>query len=307
MTKFAIDVHNLEKYFGQKKVLNGLSLSVKEGCVYGFLGPNGSGKTTTMRIICGLLTPDGGSGMCLGFDIIKDSYDIKRHIGYMPQRFSLYEELTVRENLTLIANIYQPDNPTKCIKDTVEWLGLGDWQHQQAGTLSGGWKQRLSLAGAILHKPKLLLLDEPTAGVDPMARRLFWNYIFDLAKQGVTVLVSTHYMDEASRCNEIAYLFYGNVLMNGTSQQIIEDSNLFSYAIHPPYPDDIEVALKSNPSYEQIAHFGNTIHVIGKNKRDMEAHLKTLKKSLGITYMEMDPDLEDIFVHVTQEWGSRKS
>ncbi len=282
MTNFAIDVQNLRKYFGGKKALEDLSLSVKEGCVYGFLGPNGSGKTTTMRIICGLMIPDSGTGTCLGFDIRKDTYEIKRHIGYMPQHFSLYEELTVLENLKLIASIYAPNNPQQCIKDTIEWLGLGDRQHQQSGTLSGGWKQRLSLASAILHKPKLLLLDEPTAGVDPVARRLFWNYIFDLAKQDVTVLVSTHYMDEASRCNEIAYLFYGNILMNGATQDIIRQSKLYSYAIYPPYQNGFSVDLYQNTAFEQIAHFGSTIHVIGTQKKLMSQALSALHKKHNI-------------------------
>ncbi len=305
MTNLAIDVKNLKKYFGGKKALNDLSLSVKKGSVYGFLGPNGSGKTTTMRIICGLMTPDDGTGTCLGFDILKDTTEIKRHIGYMPQRFSLYEELTILENLKLTASIYAPHNPQQCIKDTLEWLELGDRQHQQSGTLSGGWKQRLSLASAILHKPKLLLLDEPTAGVDPVARRLFWNYIFDLAEQDVTVLVSTHYMDEASRCSEIAYLFYGDILMKGTTQNIIKQSKLYSYAIYPPYPKELEADLSKNKVFEQIAHFGKTIHVIGTQEQLMHKTLETLNRKHTINYAEINPDLEDIFVHITQKWGGQ--
>ena len=209
-------MHGLTKSFGGRKVVRDLSMQVKRGTIYGFLGPNGSGKTTTIRMLTGLLTPDEGEGTCLGYDIRTQADEIKRHVGYMTQRFSLYQDLSVRENLEFVARLYGIGNPVAAARAMVERLGLNGREEQLAGELSGGWKQRLALGACTLPNPQLLLLDEPTAGVDPKARREFWNEIHALAAEGLTVLVSTHYMDEAERCHEIAYIAYGVLLAHGT-------------------------------------------------------------------------------------------
>src|SRR3954454_25405570 len=227
----AIEVEGLSKSFDGREVVHDLSMQVKRGEIYGFLGPNGSGKTTTIRMLCGLLTPDAGHGTCLGYDIRTEADKIKRHVGYMTQRFSLYEDLSVRENLEFVARIYGIKNPSAAAIAAIAHLGLEGRQEQIAGTLSGGWKQRLALGACTLPNPELLLLDEPTAGVDPKARREFWNEIHALAAGGLTVLVSTHYMDEAERCHEIAYIAYGELLAHGTVEAVIAQSHLVTYTV----------------------------------------------------------------------------
>jgi ABC-2 type transport system ATP-binding protein len=222
--EYSIDVKGLNKSFGTKHVVRDLSLQVPRGQIFGFLGPNGSGKTTSIRMICGLLTADSGSGTCLGYDVMKRSADIKREVGYMTQRFSLWEDLTIRENLDFVARMYGMAGRREAVAQAIAKLGLEGRQNQLAGALSGGWKQRLALAACLLHKPKLLLLDEPTAGVDPKARREFWDEIRGLAAQGITVLVSTHYMDEASRCDQLAYIAYGKLLAVGTAAELISST-----------------------------------------------------------------------------------
>ena len=221
----AIDVHGLSKSFGGREVVHDLSMQVRRGTIYGFLGPNGSGKTTTIRMLCGLLTPDSGEGTCLGYDIRRDADKIKRQVGYMTQRFSLYQDLSVRENLEFVARLYGVSDARGAARDMIKRLGLNGREEQLAGDLSGGWKQRLALGACTLPNPQLLLLDEPTAGVDPKARRDFWNEIHALAADGLTVLVSTHYMDEAERCHEIAYIAYGHLLAHGTVDEVIATSD----------------------------------------------------------------------------------
>jgi ABC-2 type transport system ATP-binding protein len=218
---YAIDVAGLNKSFGGKRVVRDLSLKVPRGQIFGFLGPNGSGKTTSIRMICGLLTADSGSGTCLGYDVMKQSAQIKREVGYMTQRFSLWEDLTIRENMDFVARMYGMPRRAEAVAQAIVKLGLEARQDQLAGSLSGGWKQRLALAACLLHTPKLLLLDEPTAGVDPKARRDFWDELRALTAQGITVLVSTHYMDEAQRCDQLAYIAYGDLLAVGTAAELI--------------------------------------------------------------------------------------
>ena len=226
-----IDVHGLTKSFGGRTVVRDLSMQVKRGTIFGFLGPNGSGKTTTIRMLCGLLTPDEGSGTCLGYDIRSEAAKIKTRVGYMTQRFSLYDDLSVRENLEFIARIYGLPRPVAAAKAMIGRLGLQGREEQVAGKLSGGWKQRLALGACTLPNPQLLLLDEPTAGVDPKARRDFWGEIHGLAANGLTVLVSTHYMDEAERCHEIAYIAFGEVLTRGTVDEVIANSHLTTFTV----------------------------------------------------------------------------
>jgi ABC-2 type transport system ATP-binding protein len=226
VTHAIIDVHGLTKRYGERTVVDHVDMRVERGRIYGFLGPNGSGKTTTIRMLCGLLTPDEGSGTCLGFDIIRESRKIKRHVGYMTQKFGLYEDLSIRENLEFIARLFELPQRARAVDEALARLGLTERQQQLAGALSGGWKQRLALAACLIHKPRLLLLDEPTAGVDPKARRDFWDEIHRLAEEGITVLVSTHYMDEAERCHELVYIAYGRVLARGTAAQVVEQAGL---------------------------------------------------------------------------------
>ena len=254
--ELAISVRGLSKRFGTRTVVDHFDMDVPKGAIYGFLGPNGSGKTTTIRMMCGLLTPSAGQGECLGFDIAREPQRIKEQVGYMTQKFSLYEDLSIAENLDFMARMYQLDNRAQRVKDALEELGLSDRASQLAGTLSGGWKQRLALAACLLHEPKLLLLDEPTAGVDPKARRDFWDQIRHLSKKGVTVLVSTHYMDEAVQCDFIAYIAYGRKLIAGPATKIPGMIGLVTWRVEGPDIAALEAELRKRPGVEQVARFG---------------------------------------------------
>ena len=291
----AIDVKGLNKSFGDKHVVQDLSIQVAEGRICGFLGPNGSGKTTTLRMLCGLLTPDSGSGTCLGFDIIRQAEQIKRQTGYMTQRFSLYEDLTIAENLEFTARVYGLDRRAERVDTALQRLGLANRRDQLAGALSGGWKQRLALASATLHEPKLLLLDEPTAGVDPKARRDFWDEIHDLADQGLTVLVSTHYMDEAERCHEIAYISYGKLIARGTAQEVVEGSHLVTFHGEGPDVGKLANELEGKPGVETVAPFGAAVHVSGTDRKALEAAIAPWRKA-PYRWSEVEPTLEDVFI-----------
>src|SRR4051795_2063928 len=261
-----IDVAGLTKSFNGRTVVKDLTMQVRKGLIYGFLGPNGSGKTTTIRMLCGLLTPDSGRGTCLGYDIRTQADEIKRHVGYMTQKFSLYADLSIRENLEFVARIYNLPKPRQAAADAIRRLGLEQRADQLAGALSGGWKQRLALGACILPSPKLLLLDEPTAGVDPKARRDFWNEIHALAADGLTVLVSTHYMDEAERCHEIAYIAYGHLLTHGTVEEVIAGSALTTYTVTGEDLNGLASELLGKPGIDMVAPFGTSLHVSGRDR-----------------------------------------
>ena len=269
--EYAIEVEGLTKSFDGKEVVHDLSLRVRRGQIYGFLGPNGSGKTTTLRMICGLLTPDGGHGTCLGYDILTEREKIKRRVGYMTQRFSLYQDLSIKENLEFVARVYNLSDPSDAARQAIERLGLQGRETQLAGTLSGGWKQRLALGACILPKPDLLLLDEPTAGVDPKARREFWGEIHKLAAGGITVLVSTHYMDEAERCHEIAYIAYGELLAQGTIHDVVEASGLRTYTVSGPDITQLAQKLLGTPGVDMVAPFGTSLHVAGRDAAALDS------------------------------------
>ncbi|NOX80434.1 MAG: ABC transporter ATP-binding protein [Deltaproteobacteria bacterium] len=299
-----IDVRDLTKSFGGKTVINNLSLRIMPGEIYGFLGPNGSGKTTFIRMLCGLLRPDSGSGVCLGFDILKQAEKIKPLVGYMAQRFSLYEDLSVRENLNFMARVYRLRNVRSQVAECIERMGMARFAGQLAGTLSGGWKQRLALAACLLHRPRLLLLDEPTAGVDPKARRDFWDDIYNLAAQGVTSLISTHYMDEAERCHRLAYLAYGNLLAAGTAEEVISASGLKTWSVSG---DDVHLLtpqLKSLAGAEQVVPFGNTLHVSGHDPELLAASLRPLMNG-KYHWRQIDANLEEVFISLMQQRGEQ--
>lgn len=297
----AISVRNLSKAFDGKTVVKNVSLDVPKGQIFGFLGPNGSGKTTTIRMLCGLLTPDSGSGTCLGYDIVKESQKVKALVGYMTQRFSLYEDLTIRENLEFVARVYNVADPREAAARALRGLGLEARQNQLAGTLSGGWKQRLALAAAMLHEPRLLLLDEPTAGVDPKARREFWDEIHDLAASGLTVLVSTHYMDEAERCHSIGYIAYGHLLIHGTQDEVIARSGLSTWSIAGPDLLTVSRELAHRPGIEMVAAFGNTLHVSGGDPAQLDAAMAPLRTRGDLELTRVKPGLEDVFIHMMNE------
>lgn len=299
----AIDVHDLSKRFGTLQAVNHISIQIEQGHITGFLGPNGSGKTTSLRILCGLLTPDSGSGRVLGLDFPRAAAAIKRQTGYMTQRFSLYEDLTIEENLAFIARVYSLDRIPQRVNDSLEKLGLQDRRKQLAGQLSGGWKQRLALAAAVMHEPRLLLLDEPTAGVDPQARRDFWDEIHRLADEGITVLVSTHYMDEAERCHEIAYIFNGNLIARGTADQVIEQSGLVTFEAEGPRADRLAHELRGKPGIEMVAPFGTALHVSGTERRALEKAIEPFRHD-PYRWTEVPPTLEDVFIHLMREHGS---
>jgi ABC-2 type transport system ATP-binding protein len=292
----AIDVKGLTKSFGGREVVHDLSMQVKRGTIYGFLGPNGSGKTTTIRMLCGLLTPDSGEGTCLGFDIRRDADKIKRRVGYMTQRFSLYQDLSVRENLEFVARLYGLPNPRGAARDMISRLGLSGRDAQLAGELSGGWKQRLALGACTLPDPQLLLLDEPTAGVDPKARRDFWNEIHALAAEGLTVLVSTHYMDEAERCHEIAYIAYGHLLAHGTVDQVIAKSALTTYTVTGDDLNDLSAELAGKPGIDMVAPFGTSLHVSGRDEAALEAVIAPYRDDKRWHWQQSAPSLEDVFI-----------
>jgi ABC-2 type transport system ATP-binding protein len=296
----AIDVSGLNKSFGEKHVVKDVAIQVEEGHICGFLGPNGSGKTTTLRMLCGLLTPDTGSGQVLGLDFRTQSASIKRRTGYMTQRFSLYEDLTIEENLTFVARVYELDRPRERVRDALEKLGLDHRRRQLAGQLSGGWKQRLALAASILHEPRLLLLDEPTAGVDPQARRDFWDEIHALADGGITVLVSTHYMDEAERCHEIAYIFNGTLIVRGRPEEVIAASGLVTFEAQGPRADRLGRELAGAPGVVMVAPFGETLHVSGMERGTLEAAIAPYRRE-PYSWSEVQPSLEDVFIRLMHD------
>ena len=293
--EIVIDVHHLNKSFDGRKVVEDLSMQVRRGRIHGFLGPNGSGKTTTIRMLCGLLTPDSGTGSCLGFDILTQQLQIKRRTGYMTQRFSLYADLTIRENLEFIGRIYGLADPIARARDAIERLGLGGRANQLAGELSGGWKQRLALGACIMPRPDLLLLDEPTAGVDPKARRDFWDEIHQLAHEGLTVLVSTHYMDEAERCHEIAYIAYGHLLAQGTVAEIIAQSHLSTYVVSGADLGGLAETLKQTPGVEMVAPFGARLHVAGRDAAALD-RIAARFAAPDVVWARDTPNLEDVFI-----------
>lgn len=294
-----IDVEHLTKRFDGRAVVRDVSMQVRRGTIYGFLGPNGSGKTTTIRMLCGLLTPDEGTGTCLGYDIRTETDKIKRQVGYMTQRFSLYQDLSVRENLEFIGRIYGLQRPRAAARAAIERLGLKGREEQLAGELSGGWKQRLALGACTLPSPQLLLLDEPTAGVDPKARREFWNEIHALAAEGLTVLVSTHYMDEAERCHEIAYIAYGELLVRGTVEEVIAASNLTTYVVSARNGEGINALgheLENKPGVDMVAPFGTSLHVSGRDAAALEAAIASYRERSGLDWQRSEASLEDVFI-----------
>jgi ABC-2 type transport system ATP-binding protein len=293
----AISVAGLNKSFSGRRVVRDFGIEVEQGRITGFLGPNGSGKTTTLRMLCGLLTPDSGRGTALGFDIISEAWEVKRRTGYMTQRFSLYEDLTVEENLQFSARIRSLDRRSERVDAALVDLGLAERRKQLAGTLSGGWKQRLALAVATLHEPQLLLLDEPTAGVDPQARRDFWDEIHVLAARGLTVLVSTHYMDEAERCHDIAYIAYGELLARGTAHEVIAAANLSTWRGEGPGVDRLSHELLQNPAIEMAAPFGLALHVSGSDPAALENALAPYHRP-PFRWARTEPTLEDVFIHL---------
>jgi ABC-2 type transport system ATP-binding protein len=295
-----IDVTGINKHFGDKHVVKDLSLQVREGEIFGFLGPNGSGKTTSIRMLCGLLKPDSGHGTCLGLDVIRDSAAIKRQVGYMTQRFSLWEDLTIGENLDFVARMFGMKNRRAAVDGALADLGLEGRREQTAGTLSGGWKQRLALAACLLHQPRLLLLDEPTAGVDPKARRDFWEEIHRLSAAGITVLVSTHYMDEAERCHRLAYIAYGTLLASGKAEEVIASQRLFTWELSGPELDACADELRRLPGAELVATFGTVLHISGKDGAQLEGSLRAFVQDHALKMAAVPVSLEDVFIHLMQ-------
>jgi len=293
--ELAIDVRGMTKRFGNLVAVDHIDLQVPRGTICGFLGPNGSGKTTFIRTLCGLLRADAGSGTCLGFDVIRESEQIKRQVGYMTQKFSFYEDLTIAENLDFVARMYSVANRVDVVKASIERLGLTKRQHQLAGELSGGWKQRLALAACMLHEPKLLLLDEPTAGVDPQARRDFWEHIHELASQGLTFLIATHYMDEAERCHRLAYIGYGKLLVQGTLTEVIEQAHLTTWTVSGPDLLVLRDQLRDQPGVTQVVPFGNTLHVSGDNPDQLEQAIGPHRYAPYV-WRRIDSSLEDAFM-----------
>ena len=299
--ELAIDVRGLSKRFGDKKVVDDLSMQVRRGEIFGFLGPNGSGKTTSIRLMCGLLTPDAGSGRCLGYDIRRDSEQIKRHVGYMTQKFSFWDDLTIRENLDFVARLYELPQRRQRVDEALDGLGLASRAAQLTGALSGGWKQRLALAACMLHRPQLLLLDEPTAGVDPMARRDFWEELHLLAARGVSVLVSTPYMDEAERCHKLAYIAYGKLLAQGTAAEVVAGQRLSTWAIYGENLAPLSQALRGRPGVGQTVAFGAALHVSGGDAAQLEATLREVVAGTTLRLQRVDTQLEDVFIHLMRQ------
>jgi ABC-2 type transport system ATP-binding protein len=298
--ELAIDVHGMTKRFGDLVAVNHIDLQVRKGEICGFLGLNGSGKTTFIRMLCGLLRADEGSGTCLGYDVITQSEAIKRQVGYMTQRFSFYEDLSIYENLDFVARMYSQKNRHETVRESVKRLGLEERQHQLAGELSGGWKQRLALAACLIHDPKLLLLDEPTAGVDPQARRDFWEEIHRLAGQGLTFLIATHYMDEAERCHRLAFILKGNLLTQGTVAEVTDQTRLTTWSVSGPDLAALAEKLRELPDVEQAAAFGSALHVSGVDAEKLEKAIEPFRKD-PYEWRRVESGLEDVFIHLMEK------
>jgi ABC-2 type transport system ATP-binding protein len=294
---FAIDVKGMTKRFGERTVVNKIDLQVRPGEIFGFLGPNGSGKTTFIRMLCGLLRADEGSGTCLGYDVIRDSESIKKQVGYMTQRFSFYEDLSIAENLDFVARMYGMKDRSQLVKKSIEDLGLAGREEQLAGELSGGWKQRMALAACLIHSPRLLLLDEPTAGVDPKARRDFWEHIHRLAAGGLTFLITTHYMDEAERCHRLAYISYGNLLSHGTVEEVVNQAGLTTWSVQGPDVVELADKLRAKPGVDQAVAFGSMLHVSGDNAAELEAAIAPFRNA-PYKWEQIPSGLEDVFIHL---------
>ena len=295
--ELAIDVRGMTKRFGDRTVVNDIALQVRTGEIYGFLGPNGSGKTTFIRMLCGLLRADAGSGTCLGYDVITESEMIKRHVGYMTQKFSFWEDLSIAENLDFVARMYGVKNRRETVRASIEQLGLGGRERQLAGELSGGWKQRLALAACLIHQPKLLLLDEPTAGVDPKARRDFWEQIHQLAAKGLTFLITTHYMDEAERCHRLAYIAYGNLLTHGTVAEVLDHVGLSTWSVSGPNLLELAGQLRGQPGVQQAVAFGTALHVSGEDAAALERAIAPFRRA-PYEWTQIRAGLEDVFIHL---------
>lgn len=304
-SEIAIDVQDLKKHFADKMAVNGVSIRMPKGRVWGFLGPNGSGKTTTIRMMCGLLKPTEGKGTCLGYDLVKQAEEIKKQTGYMTQRFSFWQDLSLRENLEFVARMYHLPKRRHVVEATLEKLGLAHRQKQLCGALSGGWKQRLALAAVTMHEPKLLLLDEPTAGVDPQARREFWDQIHDLTQQGMTILVSTHYMDEAERCDEIVYLAHGNLIAQGPVAEVVRSSGLITFKASGPDVRQILNQIRGRAGVEHAAYFGSAIHVSGTHREKLTASIEQFRRP-DVHWEEVAPSLEDTFIALMAQAGVDK-
>ena len=296
MAKEIIAVKDLVKNFGSLCAVDKVSLQVNQGDVFGFLGPNGSGKTTTIRLLCGLMTADSGSGHCLGYDIIKESHLIKNQVGYMPQYFSLYKDLTIYDNLKFVAKLYGVENYEDKIKNVMDDFSMTSRKNQFAKNLSGGWKQKLTLAACLVHSPKLLLLDEPTAGIDPRSRRDFWDIIYDLAKDGITTLVTTHYMDEAQRCNRLAYISFSKLVIDGTEEYIIKTIGLKTYNLS----GDISGISQDLRKYEEIdvIAFGRSLHISSKNYILLKEVLSPYEKRDNLKIEQIESTIEDAFINM---------
>jgi ABC-2 type transport system ATP-binding protein len=296
----AIDVQGMTKRFGDRTVVNQIDLQVRTGEIYGFLGPNGSGKTTFIRMLCGLLRADAGKGTCLGFDVIKESEEIKRQVGYMTQRFSFYEDLSIAENLDFVARMYGVPHRREAVGRSIEQLGLSGRQKQLAGQLSGGWKQRLALAACLIHTPKLLLLDEPTAGVDPKARRDFWEQIHRLAAEGLTFLITTHYMDEAERCHRLAYISYGTLLTHGTVAEVVDHAHLTTWSVSGPDLLQLAAEIRGKPGVQEAVAFGTSLHVSGNDAAALEQAIAPFRSGPH-EWRRIPSGLEDVFIHLMGE------
>ena len=299
-TPFVIDVRGVTKSFGGRCVVNAIDLQVRRGEIYGFLGPNGSGKTTFIRMLCGLLIPEAGEGTCLGFDVIHQQREIRQNVGYMTQKFSFYEDLSIRENLDFIARLYDVPHRRGAVDAAIERLGFKGRGGQLAGQLSGGWKQRLALAACLIHEPKLLLLDEPTAGVDPKARREFWEELHRLAGEGLTVLITTHYMDEAERCHRLAYIAYGNLLARGTVDEVVASARLHTWEVAGQGLHELASALRGQPGVRQVVPFGNTLHVTGDDAQALDVVTQPWRESGKQAWTRVPSRLEDVFIHLME-------
>jgi len=298
--ELVIDVTGITKRFGTHTVVNNIPMQVRRGEIYGFLGPNGSGKTTFLRMLCGLLRPDAGSGRCLGHDILTETDAIKRQVGYMTQRFSYYEDLSLEENLGFIASIYGVPKRREAVRASLDRLGLYERRKQLAGELSGGWKQRLALAASLIHSPQLLLLDEPTAGVDPKARRDFWEQLHQLSAQGLTVLITTHYMDEAERCHRLAYISYGNLLASGTVDDVIHAAGLTTWEVSGPEVYELAGPLRECPGIEQVVPFGTALHVSGRDAKELWQCVERFQRA-PYEWRQVESCLEDVFIGLMGE------